>query len=123
MVSPAWPADEPPPPNTGALSFTAILNIPTSYYFRGIAQSNAGFQFQPYLELKVNLYEGGEKEVLTGGYLKAAFISNPSRRHRHHMSRMYLTGLVFKHWRWKRLEPHFPGTARAPRCRNFREVG
>jgi len=72
MGAAAWAADEPPPPNTGAISFTGVFNIPTSYYFRGIAQSNAGFQFQPYLELKVNLYEGGEKEVLTGGYLKAA---------------------------------------------------
>jgi hypothetical protein len=74
--APAWAADEPPPPNTGAFSFTGVFNIPTSYYFRGIAQSNAGFQFQPYLELKVNLYEGGEKDVLTGGYVKAASFSH-----------------------------------------------
>jgi hypothetical protein len=74
--APAWAADEPPPPNTGALSFTGVFNIPTSYYFRGIAQSNAGFQFQPYLELKVNLYEGSEKDVLTGGYVKAASFSH-----------------------------------------------
>lgn len=73
LVSPAW-AQAPltPPPNTGAFSFTITLNVPSSYYFRGIAQSNAGFQFQPYLELKANLYEGGEKDVVTGGYLKAA---------------------------------------------------
>ena len=71
LVAPAWAGDA-PPPNTGAFSFTAILNVPTAYYFRGIAQSNAGFHFQPYLELKANLYEGGEKDVLTGGYLKAA---------------------------------------------------
>jgi hypothetical protein len=76
MVVPAWSADESPPPNTGALSFTGVFNIPTSYYFRGIAQSNAGFLFQPYLELKVNLYEGGEKDLLTGGYLKAAGFSH-----------------------------------------------
>lgn len=43
------------------------LNFPTSYYFRGIAQSNAGFLFQPYLELKANIYEGAEKDVVTGG--------------------------------------------------------
>jgi hypothetical protein len=47
----AWAADEPPPPNTGALSFTAVLNIPTAYYFRGIAQSNVGFQRMPTLSM------------------------------------------------------------------------
>jgi hypothetical protein len=72
LIAPVWAGDAPPPPNTGALSLTAILNFPTAYYFRGIAQSNAGFHFQPYLELKANLYEGGEKDVLTGGYLKVA---------------------------------------------------
>ena len=50
-------AEDPPAPNTGALSLTVNLNMPTSYYFRGIAQSNAGVQFEPYLELKANLYE------------------------------------------------------------------
>ena len=75
LVMPAW-AEEPPPPNTGAFSFTASLNFPTSYYFRGIAQSNAGFHFQPYLELKANVYEGGEKDFLTGGFLKAAGFSH-----------------------------------------------
>jgi len=72
LVTPAWAGEPPPPPNTGALSFTINLNVPSAYYFRGIAQSNAGFQFQPYLELKANVYEGGEKDVVTGGYLKAA---------------------------------------------------
>jgi hypothetical protein len=72
MGLPAWAGEAPPPPNTGALSLTVVLNVPTSYYFRGIAQSNAGFQLQPYLELKANLYEGGEKDILTGGYVKAA---------------------------------------------------
>ena len=75
LVVPAW-AEEPTPPNTGAFSFTATLNFPTSYYFRGIAQSNAGFHFQPYLELKANVYEGGDKAVLTGGFLKAAGFSH-----------------------------------------------
>jgi hypothetical protein len=68
----ATAADSPPPPNTGAFSFTVSLNVPTSYYFRGIAQSNAGAHFQPYLELKASLYEGGEKDVVTAGYLKVA---------------------------------------------------
>ncbi len=72
-VSSAWAQEQaPPPPNTGALALTVNLNVPTAYYFRGIAQSNAGFMFQPYLELKANLYEGGEKAVVTGGFLKAA---------------------------------------------------
>ena len=43
---------------------TINLNFPTSYYFRGIAQNNAGFQFKPYVELKANVYEGAEKDVL-----------------------------------------------------------
>jgi len=43
LAVPVWAADAPPPPNTGALSLTVVLNVPTSYYFRGIAQSNAGF--------------------------------------------------------------------------------
>ena len=76
LFTSVWAADEPPPPNTGALSWTVIFNLPTSYYFRGIAQSNAGFQFEPYLELKANLYEGGEKDVLTGAYVKAAGLSH-----------------------------------------------
>jgi hypothetical protein len=71
-VLPAGAADEPPSPNTGALALTVSFTFPTSYYFRGIAQSNAGFQVQPYLELKTTLYEGGEKDVLTAAYLKAA---------------------------------------------------
>ena len=76
LVAPVW-ADEPaPPPNTGIFSFTMNLNLPTAYYFRGIAQSNAGFQFEPYLELKANLYEGGEKDVVTGGFLKVAGFSH-----------------------------------------------
>ena len=103
--APAWAADEPPPPNTGALSFTGVFNIPTSYYFRGIAQSNAGFQFQPYLELKVNLYEGGEKDVLTGGYVKAASFSHfqsvaaPIGTNYYEQD-LYLTGglVFFKRW-------------------------
>ena len=70
-VSPSH-ADDAPPPNTGAFSITVNLNFPTAYYFRGIAQSNAGFQFQPYLELKANVYEGQEGALLSGGFLKAA---------------------------------------------------
>lgn len=73
LVSPVWAQAPPtPPPNTGAFSFTINLNFPSSYYFRGIAQNNAGFQFQPYIELKANLYEGEERDVVTGGFLKAA---------------------------------------------------
>ena len=75
LAAPAW-ADEPPGPNTGVFALTINLNFPTSYYFRGIAQNNAGFQFEPYLELKENVYEGGEKDVLSGGYLKVAGFSH-----------------------------------------------
>src|SRR5208283_1685313 len=63
-----------------ALSLTINLNFPTSYYFRGIAQNNAGFQFEPYVELKANVYEGGEKDVLSGGYLKVAGFSHLQSR-------------------------------------------
>jgi len=103
LCTPVWAADEPPPPNTGALSFTATLNFPTSYYFRGIAQSNAGFQFEPYLELKANLYEGGEKDVLTGGYIKIAGFSHFNSvaapiRTNYYEQDIYLTGglVLFK---------------------------
>jgi len=94
----AW-ADEPapPPPNTGALSLTINLNFPTAYYFRGIAQSNAGFQFEPYLELKANAYEGAEKDVLSGAYLKVAGFSHfnsvaPPIRTSYYEQDLYLTG-------------------------------
>ncbi len=72
IAAPGWPADQESAPNTEALSLTVALTVPTSYYFRGITQSNAGFQVQPFLELKANLYEGGEKDVLTGVHVKAA---------------------------------------------------
>jgi hypothetical protein len=76
FVAPVWAEEPPPPPNSGALSLTINLNFPTSYYFRGIAQSNAGFQFEPYLELKANVYQGDEKDVVTGGFLKVAGFSH-----------------------------------------------
>jgi len=94
-------AEDPPAPNTGAFSFTVNLNMPTSYYFRGIAQSNAGVQFEPYLELKANLYEGGEKDVLTGGYVKAAGFAHfnsvaPPIKTNYYEQDLYLSaGLVF----------------------------
>jgi len=62
----------PPLPNTGALSFTFNFNFPTSYYFRGIAQSNAGFMFQPYAEVRGTVYEGDENAFLSNTYLKVA---------------------------------------------------
>jgi hypothetical protein len=71
LATPVW-AEDPPAPNTGALSLTANFALPTVYYFRGIAQSNAGFQFQPYLELKVKLYEGDENDVLSSAFIKGA---------------------------------------------------
>jgi len=77
VAGPVWAGEPaPPPPNTGAFAFTMSLNFPTSYYFRGIAQSNVGFHFQPYVELKANVYEGDEKDVLTGGFLKVAGFSH-----------------------------------------------
>ena len=39
-------------------------------------RANAGFQFEPYLELKGNVYEGKEKDVVTGGFLKVASFSH-----------------------------------------------
>ncbi len=101
LVAPAWaedPAPSPPTtPNTGAFSFTFNLVFPTSYYFRGIAQSNAGFHFEPYAEVKVNLYEGGEKDILTSGYFKVAGFSHfqseaaPITRNYYEQD-LYLTG-------------------------------
>jgi hypothetical protein len=92
----AW-AGEAPPPNTGALSLTIVLNMPTSYYFRGIAQSNAGVHLQPYLELKANLYEGGEKDALTAAYVKVAGFSHfqsiaPPITTNYYEQDVYLTG-------------------------------
>lgn len=75
LTVPAW-AEEPSGPNTGALSLTVNLNFPTSYYFRGIAQNNAGFQFEPYVELKANVYQGNDKDVISGGYFKVAGFSH-----------------------------------------------
>jgi hypothetical protein len=76
LSRPCGPRSHPPPPNSGALSLTINFNFPTSYYFRGIAQSNAGFQFEPYLELKANIYQADEKDVVTGGFLKVAGFSH-----------------------------------------------
>jgi len=96
LAAPAW-AEEPSGPNTGALSLTINLNFPTSYYFRGIAQNNAGFQFEPYVELKANVYEGGDKDVVTGGYFKVAGFSHfnsvaPPIRTNYYEQDIYLTG-------------------------------
>lgn len=76
LVSPVQAQAPEPPPNRGALSLTINLNFPTSYYFRGIAQSNVGFQFQPTGELKAALYEGGERAALTGAFVKAVGFSH-----------------------------------------------
>ncbi len=100
LTASAW-ADEPaPPPNTGALSLTINLNFPTAYFFRGIAQSNAGFMFEPYVELKASLYNGGDKDFLSNGYLKVAGFSHfnsvaPPIRTNYYEQDLYLTaGLV-----------------------------
>ncbi len=76
-----WAEDQPapaapPPPNTGAFSFTFNLTFPTAYYFRGIAQSNAGFQFEPYAELKATLYTGEDTDPLKSAYVKVAGFSH-----------------------------------------------
>ncbi len=78
LSTPVWAEDQPAPtsPNTGAFSFTFNLNFPTAYYFRGIAQSNAGFQFEPYAELKATLYSGEEKDLLNSAYVKVAGFSH-----------------------------------------------
>jgi hypothetical protein len=55
------PAPEPPKgPNTGNVSFSGGVDVPTAYFFRGIRQSDGGWIFQPYAELGFKLYEGSE---------------------------------------------------------------
>jgi hypothetical protein len=100
---PLWAGEPapPPPPNTGAFAFTVSLNVPTSYYSRGIAQSNAGVQLQPYVELKATVHEGDEKDLLTGSYLKVAGFAHmqsaaaPIRTNYYEQDLYLSAGLVF----------------------------
>jgi hypothetical protein len=97
LAAPAWAADAPPPPNTGAFTVTFNLNVPTAYFFRGIAQSNAGFQFEPSAELKASLYEGGDKDLLSNAYVKVAGFAHfqsvaPPITKNYYEQDLYLTG-------------------------------
>jgi hypothetical protein len=55
------PAPEPQKgPNTGNVTFSGGIDVPTAYFFRGIRQTDGGWIFQPYAELGFKLYEGSE---------------------------------------------------------------
>jgi hypothetical protein len=47
-------------PNTGAVSLSAGFDITTQYWFRGLAQENQEFIFQPWVEVGLSLYEGDD---------------------------------------------------------------
>ena len=60
---PAPPAPAPPPepadPNTGALTFTGGLDVPTKYVFRGIVQeADSKLTLFPYGDLGIAFYSG-----------------------------------------------------------------
>ena len=60
---PAPPAPPPPPepadPNTGALTFTGGLDVPTKYVFRGIVQeADSKLTLFPYGDLGIAFYSG-----------------------------------------------------------------
>jgi hypothetical protein len=59
------PAATPPPPNTGRISLSGGIDVPTDYYFRGIVQETEDFIMQPFFNLTFKLYEADEG-VLTG---------------------------------------------------------
>ncbi len=53
------PAAAPPDPNTGALTFTAGLDVPTKYVFRGIVQeADSKLTLFPYGDLGISFYSG-----------------------------------------------------------------
>jgi hypothetical protein len=56
-------AAEEPAPNTGRLSLSAGVDVPTDYYFRGIVQETEDYIIQPYGELTFKLFES--KTALT----------------------------------------------------------
>jgi hypothetical protein len=45
-------------PNTGRISISAGIDVPTDYYFRGIKQETAGYIIQPYGDLAFKLWDG-----------------------------------------------------------------
>ncbi len=61
---PALPPPPPPPPepadpNTGALTFTGGLDVPTKYVFRGIVQeADSKLTLFPYGDLGISFYSG-----------------------------------------------------------------
>jgi hypothetical protein len=53
------PAAAPPDPNTGALTFTGGLDVPTKYVFRGIVQeADSKLTLFPYGDLGISFYSG-----------------------------------------------------------------
>ncbi len=53
------PAAAPPDPNTGALTFTGGLDVPTKYVFRGLVQeSDSKLTLFPYGDLGIAFYSG-----------------------------------------------------------------
>jgi hypothetical protein len=53
------PASAQGDPNTGALTFTAVVDIPSTYYFRGIKQEeDPAFTLWPYADLGLALFSG-----------------------------------------------------------------
>ena len=60
------PAAAPPDPNTGALTFTGGIDVPTKYVFRGIVQeADSKLTLFPYGDLGIAFYsgEGGLKSA------------------------------------------------------------
>lgn len=51
-------------PNTGAVSLSARFDITSQYWFRGLAQENQEFIFQPWVEVGVDLYEGDDSSPI-----------------------------------------------------------
>ncbi len=60
----ATPAAKAEGPNTGNISLSAGFDIVSQYWFRGIAQENQGFIFQPWIEVGAGLYEGDENSPI-----------------------------------------------------------
>lgn len=57
-TAPAAPAPPAPAgPNTGRISLSAGIDVPTDYYFRGIVQETEGYILQPYGDVTVKLVE------------------------------------------------------------------
>ncbi len=94
----------------------ALRRMLESRYFCGIAQGNACFQFEPYLELKVNICEGREKDVLAGDFLRSwgSRTSIPSAR-RSKPTTTSRTSAPPEGWtRWSAWRSKLAGTSAVP---------